>query len=207
VFRPFVLGADADRPREHGLDVLADLGRPLDHDEGERRPLVVDAQARAALAAGKLEAVRSEAEACLALTPGNLDLAILLVPELAKRGRTEDADTVYSRAAKAYADLCQSHPQSAFAHNSAAWLAACCRRDLASAQTHAEKAMALAPKFAGYRDTLAEVHFQRGDRAKAIALMKECQRMEPKNQYFVKQMQRFEAGDPSVPPPPENEVD
>jgi tetratricopeptide (TPR) repeat protein len=160
-------------------------------------------RARAALAAGKLDVVRSEAEACLTLTPGNLDLAILLVPEFVKRGRTADADALYARSAGAYADLCKNHPASAFAHNSAAWLAACCRRDLDAALAHAEKATELAPKYAGYRDTLAEVYFQRGDKAKAISLMKECQRMEPKNEYFVKQLARFEAGDPSVPPPPE----
>jgi hypothetical protein len=164
-------------------------------------------RARAALAAGQLDTVHREADACLAMTPGNLDLAILLVPELAKRGKTAEADSLYQRAARAYSDLCDAHPNSDYAHNSAAWLAACCRRDLDAALAHAEKATQLAPKYPGYRDTLAEVYFQRGDKAKAIALMKECRQMEPKNQYFVKQQQRFEAGDPSVPPPPENDVD
>lgn len=164
-------------------------------------------RARAALADSQLDTVRAEADACLALTPGNLDLAILLVPELAKRGRAADADALYARSQGAYEDLCKAHPTSAFAHNSAAWLAACCRRDLDAALTHAQKATELSPQFAGYRDTLAEVHFQRGDKATAIALIKECQRMEPANQYFAKQLQRFEAGDASIPPPPENDID
>jgi hypothetical protein len=164
-------------------------------------------RARAALAANRFDAVHKEAEACLALTPGNLDLAILLVPELAKHGKSAEADSLYKRAAQAYEDLCAAHPTSDYGHNSAAWLAACCRRDLDAALKHAEKATQLSPKYAGYRDTLAEVHFQRGDKARAIALMKECRQMEPKNQYFAKQLQRFEAGDPTVPPPPENDVD
>lgn len=164
-------------------------------------------RARAALAARNFDAVRAEADACLGLTPGNLDLAILLIPDLAKNGRTADADALYARAAGAYAEFCKDYPTSAFAHNSAAWLAAVCRRDLDAALEHAKKANALAPKHAGYRDTLAEVHFQRGDKAKAIELNRECQKMEPKNIYFVKQMKRFEAGDPNASPPPEADED
>ena len=169
-------------------------------------PALVHAyRARAALAADRLDAVRAEADACLTLTPGHLDLALLVVPELTSRGRTADADAIYARAAQTYETMCKDHPHSAFAHNSAAWLAACCRRDLDRALEHARQATELAPKHAGYRDTLAEVHFQRGDRAKAIELMKECRRMEPNNSYFVKQLQRFEAGNPAVPPPPESD--
>lgn len=162
-------------------------------------------RARAALAAGKFDAVRAEADACLNLTPGNLDLAILLIPELTRNGRSADADALYARAAGPYAELCKDHPTSAFAHNSAAWLAAVCRRDLDAALDHARKATTLAPAHAGYRDTLAEVHFQRGDRAKAIELIRECQKLEPKNNYFGKQLRRFESGDPGAPPPPETD--
>src|SRR5207244_13544175 len=62
-------------------------------------------RARAALAADKLDRVRAEADTCLALTPGNMDLALLIVPELAKRGRQADADALYERAAEPYRDL------------------------------------------------------------------------------------------------------
>ena len=49
-----------------------------------------------------------------------------------------------------------------------------------------------------YDRTLAEVHFQRGDKDKAIELMKKCLELEPANRYFKKQAQRFEAGDPKA---------
>jgi hypothetical protein len=162
-------------------------------------------RARAALAAGRVAEAESQARACLALTPGNLDLAILLVPELGRRGQKAEADALYARAAGAYAGLCRDYPQSAFAHNSVAWLAACCRRDLDDALAHARTATELEPRNAGYRDTLAEVHFQRGDTAKALDLMRECVRAEPQKAYFAKQLRRFEAGDPTVPPPAEDE--
>ena len=56
-------------------------------------------------------------------------------------------------------------------------------------------------------DTLAEVHFQRGDRDQALQLMKKCIELDPKNRYFRDQLKRFEAGDPKAPLPesPDNE--
>jgi hypothetical protein len=50
----------------------------------------------------------------------------------------------------------------------------------------------VAPKTAGYIDTLAEVYFRRKDRSKALVLMKQCATLEPTNPYFRKQLERFE---------------
>jgi hypothetical protein len=54
-------------------------------------------------------------------------------------------------------------------------------------------------------EALAEVHFQRGETARALDLMRECIRAEPQKAYFGKQLRRFEAGDRSVPPPVEED--
>ena len=62
--------------------------------------------------------------------------------------------------------MSKDYPDSAYAHNSAAWVMANCRRDLDAALKHAEKAVKVEPKSAGYIDTLAEVTFRRGDRDK-----------------------------------------
>lgn len=164
-------------------------------------------RARAALAAGRLEEALAHARACLDLSPGNITVAILLVPELAKRGRTADADSLYARAAAPHVRLCREYPQGALFHNDRAWLAACCRRDLDAALAHARQALELEPHSNSYRDTLAEVYFQRGETAKALELMRECLRTEPQRSYFAKQLRRFEAGDPSVPPPEEGAED
>jgi tetratricopeptide (TPR) repeat protein len=134
-----------------------------------------------------------------------MDAALLLVPALDKLGRTADADALYGRAAGAYAALAKDYPQSGHAHNAAAWLAACCHRDLDAALAHARTATELEPKQAGYRDTLAEVHFQRGETAAAVKLMRECIAQDPRKAYFGKQLKRFEAGDRTVPPPDEGD--
>lgn len=171
-------------------------------------PALIRAQrARASLAAGKIDDVMTQVKACQQLTPANLDLAILLTPELEKLGRKADADALYARTFGAYDAMAKDFPSSGFAHNSAAWLAACCRRDLDRALDHARKATELEPKNSGYRDTMAEVYFQRGDVVKAKELMRECIQLDPQKDYYAKQLKRFEAGDRNVPPPAEGDDD
>jgi hypothetical protein len=155
-------------------------------------------RARGLLAAGKTDEALVEAQLCLAALPGDVELPILLIPELEKRGRKKEADEVFRRVAATLEKLCADYPNSPGAHNSYAWLAACCRRELDRALQHATRAVELSPKSAGLIDTLAEVHFQRGDKAKAIELMKRSIELEPKNEYFRKQLKRFEAGDPTA---------
>jgi tetratricopeptide (TPR) repeat protein len=68
-----------------------------------------------------------------------------------------------------------------------------------------KKAVELAPTNAGYLDTLAEVHFQRGDKEKAVALQKRAIELNPKKAYYQKQLKRMEAGDPAAALPPQND--
>ena len=68
-----------------------------------------------------------------------------------------------------------------------------CNRDLDEALTHAKKAVEVAPKTAGYIDTLAEVYFRKqgpGQGAGADEAVRQA--LEPTNPYFRKQLERFE---------------
>jgi hypothetical protein len=47
-----------------------------------------------------------------------------------------------------------------------------------------------------YRDTLAECYFCLGDKAKAIEVIKECIRSEPKKEYYKRQLARFQTQSP-----------
>ncbi len=158
-------------------------------------------RARGLMEQGKLDEANAEVQRCLALLPGDVELPILLVPELDKRGRKKEAEELFNRVAASLEKLCADYPRSSWGHNTLAWLCACCRRQLDKGLEHADKAVQLSPGNAGLMDTLAEVHFQRGDKAKAIALMKKCVELEPKSAYFRKQLQRLEAGDPKVDVP------
>jgi predicted Zn-dependent protease len=155
-------------------------------------------RARALIEANRIDEALKEADLCLAALPGNSDLQALLVPELAKRGRTVEAEALFARCYDLYAKLCQECPNSAWAHNGLAWLCASTRRRLDAGLDHARKAVELEPTHPGYRDTLAEIHFQRGDKDKAIAESKRSIARDDKRVYFKKQLKRFEAGDPQA---------
>jgi hypothetical protein len=155
-------------------------------------------RARGLLAAGRPDEARKEIDVCLALLPGSVELPMQLVPELEKHDRRKDADDLFARTLATHEKLCADHPRGAWLHNNLAWLSAACRRNLDSALEHARKAVELEPENAGYLDTLAEVHFQRGEQEKAVELMKQCIARDGKNVYFQKQLKRFEAGDRSA---------
>jgi tetratricopeptide (TPR) repeat protein len=157
--------------------------------------------ARALLARGKIDAAVKEAEQCLASMPGDVESTINIVPALEKHDRKKEANAFFARVFNHYVQLCKTYPKSVQFHNSLAWVAVCCRRHLDTALDHARTAVELAPRNAGCLDTLAEIHYQRGDRAQAIKLMKKCIELDPKNAYFKKQIKRFEASGPASETP------
>jgi predicted Zn-dependent protease len=156
---------------------------------------------RGLLAAGRIDEALAEIRTCLTFLPGDIHLPIRVVPELVKRGRKMEADDLFQKVLAVYEPLCAAYPRSTLFHDRLARLSAGCRRQLDKALTHACKAVELAPKHARYLDTLAEVHFQRGNAAEALRWNARCIELEPHNQFFQKQKQRFESGDPAVPLP------
>jgi tetratricopeptide (TPR) repeat protein len=151
--------------------------------------------------AGRADEAVQEARAALELLPGNVELASGLVPALDRLGRKKEADDLFARALAVQRKRCDDYPRAAWLHNNLAWMSACCRRDLDAALEQARRAVELDPAGTGYLDTLAEVHFQRGERDQAIAAMKRCLERQPGEAYYRKQLKRFEAGDRSAEVP------
>jgi tetratricopeptide (TPR) repeat protein len=147
------------------------------------------------LAAGRSPEAYREIDLALAAQPGQLEVAIELVPALEQCGQRGEADRLFERVFGPSAQFCAEYPRSPWGHNQLAWLTARCRRQLDQGLEHAQKAVALAPAEPSYLDTLAEVRFQRGDRTGAIEMMKKCVSLDPKTEYFRKQLRRFKAGD------------
>ena len=65
----------------------------------------------------------------------------------------------------------------------------------------AERAVGLSPRTPAYLETLAEIHFQKGEKDAALARLGQALTLDPKNEYYLKQKARFTAGDPSAPVP------
>jgi tetratricopeptide (TPR) repeat protein len=99
--------------------------------------------------------------------------------------------------------LCKDFPRSGELHNQLAWLSARCRRELDAGLDHAGQAAKLAPKNAGYLDTLAELHFQRGDQKRALEIIAQAIALDPHLEYLRQQRQRMMAGDRNAPLPEE----
>lgn len=116
----------------------------------------------------------AEADLCLKALPGGTNVVMDVVPELDRAGRKEDADRLFKAVWELNEKNCRQFPHRHSGFNNAAWFAARCHRELAAARAFAEKAVAAEEDNAGFLDTLAEVHFQQGDRAKAMELMKKC---------------------------------
>jgi len=164
-------------------------------------------RAQAATAADKFDVAQKEVALALAALPGDTITPIELIPAWDKAGRKKEAQELFDRCIAVQEKLCKDYPNCAWAHNSVGWVSACCRRNLDSALEHAQKAVELAPDSPGDLDTLAEVWFQRGDKDKAVAAEKKVIEMDPKREYYRRQLQRIEAGDPAAERPAETDDD
>jgi tetratricopeptide (TPR) repeat protein len=154
---------------------------------------VHSARGRGLLKAGKVAEALEELRQAEAAVPGNVKFVLSVVPELEQAGRKAEAEALFQRTAALHEDLCREFPRSAGHHNDLAWLAASLNRDLDKALAHAQRAVELEPDRAAYLDTLAEVRFRQGDRAEAGRLMQRSIELDPTNDYFRKQLDRFQA--------------
>jgi tetratricopeptide (TPR) repeat protein len=135
------------------------------------------------------------------VAPEDLSVPLLTISRLDKLGKKKEADEIFEAAFAFHKKRSEKAAQDPNPDNDLAWLCAVCHRRLNDALELSQKAIALAPKNPAYLDTLAEVHFQKGNRERAVELIKQCIELAPDNDYFRKQRDRFEKGDPAMPPP------
>ena len=157
-------------------------------------------RACAALGAGHPDEAKREMLLALDAVPDNVEAVIMVTPEFEKCGRKQDADEIFNRIFALHEKICSEFPRSAKHHNNLAWLASRLGRNLDKALTHAQRAVELEPENHGYLDTLADVWFRKGEKAKAVALMKKCLELEPHNDFYPKHLSEFESPDTTAAP-------
>jgi tetratricopeptide (TPR) repeat protein len=160
-------------------------------------------QALAHIADGKPDKALTEARQMWLYLPEDRSLVVPLVRAFEKADKADDAKRLFDEQFDLCEKACVDTPDHAERHNRLAWMAARCRRRLDPALVHAKRGVALNPKSAGAHDTLAEVHFQRGEKDEALAAIKKAEGLAPKRAYFAAQRKRIEAGDPKAELPAE----
>jgi len=111
-----------------------------------------------------------------------------------KAGRTDLAKMERTRVGEALARALQRGENDASNLNGLAWVAATNGVYLDEALEAAVRAVKLEPKNSGILDTLAEVHFRRGEADKAIEVESRALTIEPNDNYLKEQLARFRAG-------------
>ncbi|WP_425614105.1 hypothetical protein NA78x_003960 [Anatilimnocola sp. NA78] len=148
-------------------------------------------RARGLLAQKEHDGALRELAICEAMLPGHIKLVEDFVGPLRKAGLEKEADGLFERTYAVYEQSIKQFPESAALHNQAAWTAAIAERRLDEALTIAERAVKLAPESAAYADTLAEVHFARGDREQALTWARKAASLAPESKSYEERLQSF----------------
>lgn len=152
-------------------------------------------RAKGYLADGQSDEMLSELARCEKLLPGDVRLIEEFLPKLVKAGQKDAADLLFEQAFAVHKQIADEFPSSATYLNNAAWLAARSQRRLDEALPLVQKAIELAPAEAAYQDTLAEVHFQLGNREAAAAAAQKSVELAPGNKLFAKRLKHFQEGE------------
>lgn len=177
------------------LSLLDDL-RPyfylLENANYLRTPALVHRlRAAAAIDAGDIPAAMQHARLALRAAPAETAISEVLVQRFEQAGEHAAAEELFALQFQEYLEWTEAWPESAHLHNNLAWLAARCGRRLDEALRHAELAVGKRPGHGSYLDTLAEVHFQRGDRAMAIECSSRAAALDPDSVTLKQQLERF----------------
>lgn len=114
-----------------------------------------------------------------------------MAEEYEAQGRADLARRERERVHETLLDVLKRDVKDAGLLNGLAWSCAEHDLNLPDALRAAEKAVALEPKSADILDTLAEVHFRMGNRAKALEVGRQALALDPENPYLKGQVERF----------------
>ena len=152
-------------------------------------------QADLARALSILETDRPRALAMLAECYQNAatdgTLADFFFPALRKVGLTKQHDEWFMETWNRFEKIIRQYPESDTSRNTAAWFASRAGLQLDDAEKHLAEALASSPGQPAYLDTMAEINFARGNRAKALEWSDQAVNSAPNDAQLRRQQERF----------------
>ncbi|HTN77113.1 MAG TPA: tetratricopeptide repeat protein, partial [Pirellulaceae bacterium] len=143
------------------------------------------------LVSGQREDFRREIALCAAIKPYDFSVVEESLPKLIEKGWTTEADQLFDKRYEQWVKNCAAYPHATSLSNGLAWTAAISGRKLDEALIYARKSLVLEPNNPSLHDTLAEVHFKRGEVAEAIAAQKKAVELAPGVKLFADRLQKF----------------
>lgn len=173
-----------------------DYGVPVAYGVSASLRMRIDADMARAFSKLENDRARSvaEIERIAAMPFADLSLADYFFAPMRAAGLVRQHDEVFDRLWQNLAKRIARYPDSDNTRNSAAWLASRANRHLDEAESYLQKALENNPRQAAYLDTMAEVHFARGDREKAVEFSARGLKEEPEDLQLVRQHERFKSG-------------
>lgn len=131
------------------------------------------------------------------LFPGDGSLADDFFPALRRMGLIKEHDEWFKISWDRMLAVLTQFPDSDNTRNTAAWLASRASRNLNQAEKFAEMALAAKPDQGSYLDTMAEIHFAKGNRGKAVEWSAKAVNFTPggpEGPLLRRQYERFRTG-------------
>ena len=177
-------------------EVIAAIYSGSDYQWSNQLPLIRQRlQADMARALSRLEINRAGSlatlEHCHRSFASDGSLADFFFPALRHAGLIKEHDAWFLKTWQFIEDVIQRFPESDNTRNTAAWFAARAMRKPDAAERHLNKALAANPNQPAYLDTMAEIHFASGNRAKALEWSQKAINYSPEDSLLRRQHERF----------------
>ena len=154
-------------------------------------------QAKATLENRDASAAISKIKNLQQINPSDSSMLEDLYQLLVNTGETEEANKLFETTYKVSKATIMKFPNHGQHNNNHAWLLSRCSKKLDEALKYANAAVQLEPENGAFLDTLAEVHFQRGNRIKAIEISEKAVKLLDGDSQVKRQLERFKNGNPS----------
>lgn len=152
-------------------------------------------QLRDARSRGDLAAVEKHVEQLLRAQTTDPDILADLLPALRDLDRAAEGDRLAENAYRQVKPLLDADPEDPHILNNMAWLLARTNQRLDEALKFANWATTASPYNSAFIDTLAEVHYRRGNPEQSVQLEQKALLLNPGDRFMTSQLNKFRAAE------------